>query len=79
MLEGIKGEWTLQRSPQPRALTLSLAHDNFLRLRAEVEERRSLQPLPGEDWLYKISIDGRLRNSCAIKTSTYASGMLQPQ
>lgn len=50
MLEGIKGEWTLQRSPQPSALTLSLAYDNFLRLRAEAEEHRFV---PGKDGLHQ--------------------------
>lgn len=51
MLEGIKGEWTLQRSPEPRALTLSLAYDNFLRLRAEAEEQRAHQTVPGKEQL----------------------------
>ena len=48
MLEGIKAEWTLQRSVQPSALTLSLAYDNFMRLKAEAEERRAPSPLTGK-------------------------------
>ena len=40
MLEGIKGQWTLQREARPSAVILPLASDNYIRLVAMQEENR---------------------------------------